>query len=215
MFVRDRMSTPAVTVRANTPFQDALKLMRDRQFRRLPVVSKKGKLVGIVSERDLLHAAPSSATSLSVWEVQYLLAKLQIKKIMTKDVITTTPDAPVEDAARMMVTHKIGGLPVVDGHNVVVGVITETDIFETFVEMFAGGHAGLRLTLQIPERKGVLSMLSSAILGLGGSIESVGSFYGELAGERRLVVKVRDVSKAQLVETLEALGDHVVDARDV
>ena len=215
MFVRGRMSTPAVTIRANTPFQDALKLMRDRQFRRLPVVNKKGKLVGIVSERDLLHAAPSSATSLSIWEVQYLLAKIQVKEIMTKDVITTTPDTPVEDAARLMVTHKIGGLPVVDEHKGVVGVITETDIFETFVEMFAGGRAGLRLTLEVPERKGVLALLSKAISDLGGSIESVGTFYGEAAGERGLVVKVREVSKPQLVETLEALGDHVVDASDV
>lgn len=215
MFVRDRMSTPVVTIRANTPFEDALKLMRDRQFRRLPVVNKKGKLVGIVSERDLLHAAPSSATSLSIWEVHYLLARIQVKKIMTKNLITTTPDTPVEDAARLMVTHKIGGLPVVDEHQDVVGVITETDIFETFVEMFAGGRAGLRLTLEIPERKGVLALLSKAISDLGGSIESVGTFYGEAAGERGLVVKVRDVSKSQLVETLEALGDHVVDAREV
>jgi len=215
MFVRDRMNSPAVTVRANTPLQDALKLMRDRRFRRLPVVNKKGKLVGIVSERDLLHAAPSAATSLSVWEVYYLLAKLQVKRIMTKDVITTTPDTPVEDAARLMVTHKIGGLPAINGHNDVVGVITETDIFETFVEMFAGGQAGLRLTLEVPERKGVLSMLSSAVFDLGGSIESVGSFSGEVAGERRLVVQVRDVSKDELVEAIEALGDHVVDARDI
>ncbi|MGD9318267.1 MAG: CBS domain-containing protein, partial [Anaerolineae bacterium] len=84
-----------MTARANTPFQDVLKLMRDHQFRRLPVVNKKGKLTGIVSERDLLHAAPSSATSLSIWELQYLLAKVQLKEIMTKDVITTTPDTPV------------------------------------------------------------------------------------------------------------------------
>ena len=114
MLVRDRMSSPAVTVRSHTPFQDALKLMRDHQFRRLPMVNRNGKLVGIVSERDLLHAAPSSATSLSIWEVQYLLGRIQIKEIMTEDVITTTPDTPVEDAARLMVAHKIGGLPVVD-----------------------------------------------------------------------------------------------------
>jgi acetoin utilization protein AcuB len=215
MFVHDRMSSPAVTVRPSMPFQDALKLMLNHRFRRLPVVNKKGKLVGIVSERDLLHAAPSSATSLSIWELHYLLARIQVEEIMTKDVITTTPDMPVEDAAHLMMTHKIGGLPVVDDHSGVVGVITETDIFETFVEMFAGGQAGLRLTLEVPEKKGVLSMLSSAILDLGGSIESVGSFHGEIAGERRLVVKVRDVSKTQLVETLEALGDHVVDAREV
>ena len=215
MFVHDRTSSPAVTVREKTPFQDALKRMRDHKVRRLPVVNKKDKLVGIISEGDLLHAAPSSATSLSVWEVNYLLSELQVKEIMTRDVITTTLDTPLEEAARLMVAHRIGGLPVVDDQKRVVGIITETDIFKTFVEMFAGSHAGVRLTLEVPERKGVIALLSSTILDLGGSIESVGSFYGEVAGERRLVVKVRGVNKEQLVETLEALGDYVVDARDV
>lgn len=135
MLVRDRMSSPAVTVAPNTPFQDALQQMRDHRFRRLPVIDPKGKLVGIISERDLLHAAPSSATSLSIWEVHYLLTKIQVRDIMTADVITTTPDTPIEDAASVMATHKIGGLPVVDGDGNVIGVITETDIFGTFVEM--------------------------------------------------------------------------------
>jgi acetoin utilization protein AcuB len=133
------MSSPAVTIRPDTPFQDALKLVRDRQFRRLPVVDHKGRLIGIVSERDLLHAAPSSATSLSIWELHYLLAKIQVEEIMTKDVITTRPGEPIQDAARLLVTHRIGGLPVVDAHGAVVGVITETDIFRAFVEMLAGG----------------------------------------------------------------------------
>ncbi|MGD9046924.1 MAG: CBS domain-containing protein [Anaerolineae bacterium] len=215
MFVSDRMSSPVVTVAPDTSFQDALQRMRDHGCRRLPVVDPKGKLVGIVSERDLLHAEPSSATSLSIWEVHYLLWKIQIREIMTREVITTTPDTPIEDAASLMVTNKVGGLPVVDGKGKVVGIITETDVFRTFVEMFAGGQAGLRLTLQVPERRGVLAALSQAIADLGGSIESVGSFYGEVPDERGLVVKVRDVSQGQLVDTLEALGDHVVDARDV
>jgi acetoin utilization protein AcuB len=215
MFVRDRMSSPAVTIPPDTPFQDALKLMSDHRFRRLPVVNKKGKLVGIVSERDLLYASPSPATSLSVWEITYLLSKIHIREIMTKKVITTTPDVPIEDAARLMADNKIGGLPVVDKRNRVVGVVTETDIFKTFVEMFAGGHSGLRLTLEIPERKDVLLDLSKAIRVLGGSIVSVGSFYSDKSGERGLVVKVKDARKGQLVDTLEALGDHVVDARDV
>lgn len=215
MFVYDRMSAPAVTVRPDTSFPEALKLMRDHHFRRLPVVDKKGKLVGIISERDLLYAAPSSATSLSIWEVQYLLLNLHIKEIMTKDVLTTTPETPLEDAARLMVTHKIGGLPVVSRHGEVVGVITETDIFQTFVEMFAGGRAGVRLTLSVPEKKGVLLDLSKAIFDLGGTIVSVGSFNGRQADERGLVIKVRDVDGGQLVSTLDALGEHVVDARDV
>jgi acetoin utilization protein AcuB len=114
-----------------------------------------------------------------------------------------------------MAENKIGGLPVVNKDGRVIGVITETDVFKTFVEMFAGGHSGLRLTLEFPERKGVLLELCRAICDLGGSIMSVGSFYGHLSGERGLVVKVRDVDRDQLVGTLEVLGDHVVDARDV
>lgn len=215
MFVRDRMSSPAVAIAPDTPFQDALKLMRDRQFRRLPVVDKKGRLVGIVSERDLLYASPSPATSLSVWEITYLLSKIRIREIMTEEVITTTPDTPIEDAAHLMAVNKIGGLPVVDERNRVVGVITETDVFKAFVEMFAGGRSGLRLALEVPERKGVLLELCQAISDLGGNIVSVGSFNGNGSGERELVVKVKDTSKDQLVDTLEALGDHVIDARDV
>lgn len=215
MFVRDRMSVPAVTVTPNTPFQEALKLMRDQRFRRLPVVDEKRKLAGIVSERDLLYASPSSATSLSVWEVHYLLSKIPVGRIMTSDVITTTPDTPLEDAAYLMAENKIGGLPVVDAQGLVVGVITETDVFRSFVEMLAGGHAGLRLSLRVPERKGVLVELCKPIYDLGGTVLSVGSFDGDLTGERRLVVKVRDVDRNQLVEMLESLGEDVIDARDV
>jgi acetoin utilization protein AcuB len=179
------------------------------------VVNKGGKLLGIVSERDLLHAAPSSATSLSIWEVHYLLSKLQVRGLMTKDVITTTPDTPLEHAAHLMAENKIGGLPVMDERSRVIGVITETDIFRAFVELFAVGHPGLRLTLQVPERKDVLFELCRVVFDLGGSIASVGSFSGHRSGERGLVVKVRDVDREQLVSALETVGDHVVDARDV
>jgi len=215
MFVRDRMSTPAVTIRPGTPFQDALNLMRERQFRRLPVVDENGKLVGIVSERDLLYASPSPATSLSVWELTYLLSKLHVKELMTRDVITTTPDSFIEDAARLMAESKIGGLPVVDGQGRVVGVITETDIFKTFVGIYRAGYSGLRVTLRIPDRRGVLAELSNAISELGGNVVSVSSLHDDATGDYLLVIKVQEVNKDQLVDTLEALGDHVIDAHEV
>lgn len=215
MFVRDRMSSPPVTITLDTPFQEALKSMREHQFRRFPVVDENDKLVGIVSERDLLYASPSPATSLSVWELNYLLSQLKVRELMTEDVITTTPGTPIEDAARLMADNKIGGLPVVDENKHVVGVITETDIFKTFVEMFGGGEAGLRLSLEVPKQKGVLAELSKAIFDLGGNIASVGTFETDEPSEGELVVKVQDVSKAQLVDTLETLGDHVLDAREV
>lgn len=135
MYVRDYMSSPAVTIPTDTSFSDALKLMKDRSIRRLPVVDSRDRLVGIVSERDLLHAAPSDATSLSMWEVNYLLAKLSVKELMTKKVVSVTPDMLLEDAASLMLEHKIGGLPVVDAEKRVLGVITETDIFKAFVAL--------------------------------------------------------------------------------
>lgn len=215
MLVRERMTSPAVSVTAETPFQDALKLMRDKKFRRLPVVDASGKVVGIVSERDMLHASPSPATSLSVWEVNYLLWKLKVSDIMTHNVVTINQDVPVEDAANIMVSRKIGGLPVVDDKGVVVGVITETDIFKAFVEIMGGGEHGLRMTVQVPTGSGTLAKLASKITEMGGLILSVGTMDRESDGMRELIVKVQGVTKDTLIPALEAIGDHVVDAREV
>ncbi|MBK8049044.1 MAG: CBS domain-containing protein [Anaerolineales bacterium] len=215
MLVKERMATPAISVTPETSFQEALKLMRDHKFRRVPVVDGNGHLVGIISERDMLHASPSPATSLSVWEVNYLLWKLKVSDIMTHNVITINLNAPIEDAASLMVARKIGGLPVVDDAGALVGVITETDIFKAFVEMLGGGEKGLRLTLQVPSGSGVLAKLSEAIYNAGGIILSVGSLDHETDGKRELIVKVRGVNKEKIVSVLEALGDHVIDAREV
>jgi len=209
------MTSPAVTVTPETPFQDALKLMRDKKFRRLPVVDTTNRVVGIVSERDMLHASPSPATSLSVWEVNYLLWKLKVSDIMTHNVISINQDMPVEDAASLMVSRKIGGLPVVDDKGVVVGVITETDIFKTFVDILGGGEHGLRLTVQVPAGAGTLAKLASKITELGGLILSVGTMNRESDNLRELIVKVQGVTKDRLIQALESIGDHVVDAREV
>jgi len=215
MLVKERMTSPAMTVTPDISFQDALKLMRDHKFRRIPVVDHEGKLMGIVSERDLLHASPSPATSLSVWEVNYLLWKLKVADIMTHHVITIDQDAPIEDAANLMVTRKIGGLPLVDHAGKGTGVITETDIFKAFAEMLGSGEKGLRLTLKVPSGGGTLARLSQAIYEQGGLIVSVGSLDKESSKERELIIKVRGVTKDKIVPVLEALGDHVVDAREV
>ena len=135
MYVKDRMTSPVVTITPDTPFDKAMKMMRNHNFRRLPVVDHKGNLVGIVSERDLLHASPSQANSLDVWELSYLLTKLKISSIMSHPVISVRADTPVVDAARIMIERKIGGLPVTEGQKV-IGIITETDIFKAFVEQF-------------------------------------------------------------------------------
>lgn len=216
MFVRNHMTSPAVTIKSDLPFQEALRLMREHHFRRLPVVDNKGVLIGIVSERDLLYASPSPATSLSMWEVNYLLSKIKVNRLMSTSVISTRPDDTIEAAAQLLVENKIGGLPVVDEENRPIGVITETDIFRTLVDMFGAGQAGLRLTLEVPRDKGVLAQLSKTIFELGGDIISVGSFSLEgKPDEAGLVIKVHDVGKDELIASIEKLGDHVTDAREV
>lgn len=134
MFVRETMTSPAITLSPDIPFQTALKLMKEQKIRRIPIVNDQNKLLGIVSERDLLQASPSSATSLTIWEMNYLLSKLSIQDVMTKSVVTVTPNTILQDAASLMLKHRIGGLPVVEDDKV-VGVITETDIFRVFVEL--------------------------------------------------------------------------------
>ncbi len=216
MFVRDRMTAPAVTVPPDTPFQDALMVMQENAFRRLPVIDKKGKLVGIIAERDLLYASPSQATSLSVWEMNYLLSKITVQELMTLEVITTTPDTTIEGAANLMVEKGVGGLPVIDEERRPVGMITETDIFKTLAEMFGASQAGLRLTLEVPRGKGVLAQLSKAIFELGGDITSIGSFPIPSRPQKDgLVMKVQEVSREDLLNAIEAMGDHVTDAREV
>jgi acetoin utilization protein AcuB len=214
MLVKDIMSSPAVTISPETPFQDALKLMRQKRFRRLPVVNRSSELIGIVSERDLLYATPSPVSSLSVWELHYLLSQMQVQNMMTKDVMSTTPDTPIEDAAEILAIHKIGGMPVVDENNYVLGVITETDIFNAFVEMMATQQQGLRLTLEAPDRVGMLAELALAIAEEGGHIVSMGTYKEANQGNRRVLVKVQGLSKGQLVEISERLGDHIIDARE-
>jgi acetoin utilization protein AcuB len=143
MLVAEHMSQPVIAVPSTTRVAAAMKLIRDRHIRRLAVVDHE-QLVGIVSERDLLRAMPSPATSLTVWEIPDLLDRLLVRDVMTRDVVTVTPQTPIQNVAQLMVDRTIGGIPVVEGRTV-VGMITETDIFRVFCSLFAswGGAAEL------------------------------------------------------------------------
>jgi acetoin utilization protein AcuB len=131
MRVRDLMTAEPITVPPQMPVVEARNLMLSRRFRHLIVV-EGGLLAGIVTDRDIRLNLPSQATSLSVWEVNYLLARLTVGAVMTKGVIVAGPDWPAEDAARVMLEHKIGALPVTDGDRL-VGIVTETDFLRAFV----------------------------------------------------------------------------------
>jgi len=206
------MTTNPVTITPEMPVAEALSFMRQHNVRRLPILNKKRKLVGIISEKDLLYASPSPATSLSVYEVGYLLSKLKVEEIMTKNVVTVAPDAPLEEAARIMADSKIGGLPVVDGDRL-VGIITETDVFKTILEMMGARQTGVRLTLHLIDEPGALSRIAGSIAALGGDIIALGTFH-QPDGGGALMVKVRGVARGDLINAMTAINVQVVDARE-
>jgi len=212
MLVHERMSKHPITVTEDTPIAQALKVMRDEKVRRLPVLDKKGKLVGIVSERDLLYASPSPVTSLSIYEIHYLLAQITVKEIMTRDVITVTEYTPLEEAARIMADNKIGGLPVVRNGKL-VGIITESDLFKIFTEILGARDMGVRLSMLVPEQPGILAEITRAIADLGGNIISLGTFLGEDPTNRLITIKVADVPQDKLVAAMKPLVLEIVDAR--
>jgi len=213
MLVNERMTHNPITVREDTSLYDALKIMHDNNVRRLPVLSKEGKLVGIVSEKDLLYASPSPATSLSVWEINYLTSKIRVSDLMTEEVITICEDCPMEEAARIMVDSKIGGLPVMRDDQL-VGIITETDLFKIFLELLGAREQGTRFTLLAPEKKGMLAAIGQRIAEMGGNIVALGTFLGEDPSNRLLTLKVQDVDKDNLWPKLEELGIKLVDVRE-
>lgn len=201
MFVGDRMSRPVIFVSPDDSISDILVMLKKEHIRRAPVL-KDGKLVGIVSERDLLNASPSSATTLSVWEMNYLISKVKIKNVMTKKVTTVTRDTPIEEAARIMADKKIGGLPVMDGERV-VGMITETDLFKIFLELMGARDKGVRVTASIEDKPGELAKITKAIANAGGNFVSFGFFSGEDASTKILTFKVDGIKQAEIKSVLK------------
>ena len=134
LLVKDWMQSDVVTADPELGMLKAHKLMRDNKIRRLPIVNRKGELAGLVTRSDIRKAEPSGATTLNMWEINYLLAQLTVKEIMTKKVVTCHAEDSVKTAAIKLNENKIGALPVVDDHNKIVGIITESDIFRVLIQ---------------------------------------------------------------------------------
>ena len=213
MLVGERMSHPVITVNPDMPIQDALNLMQKEHVRRFPVVDKRGSLKGIVSEKDLLNASPSEVTSLSIWEMHHLLSKITIDEIMTCEVVTISEDSTLEEAALIMADKKIGGLPVVRNGNV-VGIITETDLFKLFLELFGGRDPGVRISVTVPNLPGELAKLTKAVFDVGGNIVALGTFAGESTQNREVVLKVNQVNVETIRKAVEPVVEQITDIRE-
>jgi acetoin utilization protein AcuB len=214
MTVGQRMTKNPITVHPDTPVSEAQYTMRKEKVHRFPVVDKEHRLKGIVTEKDLLYATPSPATTLDVYEMSYLLSKLKVDEVMTSELVTVVEDTPIEEAAKVMVDNNIGGLPVLrDGK--LVGIITESDVFKVFLEMFASRQKGVRMTMIVPEERGELAKLAGAVSSIGGNIVALGTFLGEDATQTLLTMKVQDVTAEALKQVVAPVVRKIMDTRVV
>jgi len=208
MLVKDIMTPNPITATPETTHKQASELMREHHIHHLPIVDKRGKLVGIVVESDLYQAQPSPATTLSIYEIHSLLSRLELKQIMRRPVYTTSPGCPLEEAARLMQAQRIGCLPVLDGE-ALVGIVTDTDIFKTLATLMGAGEDGARMTLEVADQPGHLAKVAQAIADVGGNIISAITWHQ--GGKAYITIKERGADFARLSDALSRLDARVID----
>lgn len=203
MLVQDVMQSKVITITPRTTLPEALGLAQRRGIRHLPVIDE-GKLVGIVSDRDLKRAMASSATLLDVHELHYLLDRLSVDEVMTRGVITIGPMFPVEEAARLMVSEKISALPVTEGGHL-VGIVTETDVLDLFVRAMGAGEPSSRLDVVLGERPAALAEVVEAVERTGVTIASIMTLKNR-EGLKEAVIRVGTINPGSAIRALEAKG---------
>jgi acetoin utilization protein AcuB len=220
MLVEYWMKKKVITIDAGDSMLDATKKMKERGIRHLPVL-RKGKLVGIVTDRDLKKASPSDATTLEVHELLYLLANIKVEEIMTKNPFTVPRNYTVEEAAQILLTKKISGLPVVDEEGNVIGIITQTDLFKVLIALTGIGKRGFQFGLLIEDRPNATKEIGDVIRGHGGRIASLLSSHERAPeGYRNVFVRAFEVDRNQIEAIKEGLRKaaakllYVIDHRE-
>jgi acetoin utilization protein AcuB len=203
MLIKDWMTRNPVTITDETSMIKAIHVMKQKRFRRLPVLHE-GKLVGIVTDRDLKDASPSKATTLDVHELYYLLAELQVKEIMSRDPMTVSVDDTVEHAAMLMLEHTFSGLPVVDTSGALVGIVTQSDVFRAFVHITGIDQGGVQFGLRLEDRPGILKEVADSLRALGGRMVSLLSSYETTEeGLRDVYIRVKNLTP-EVIERAKA-----------
>jgi acetoin utilization protein AcuB len=206
MFVRNKMTANPFTVTSDQTIPDAVELMARHGIKRLPVM-QNGKLVGVVSREDIDRSSPSKATSFSAGELTYILAKTKISKVMTKEPITISSNALLEEAATMMRDNHVAFLPVVDNEKL-VGIITESDIFDSFIELLGFREHGTRLTIEADDAPGIMANLTGIIGQYGANITHIAVYRGN-AGKSDIVIGINSLNTDEMEKSIEAQGYRV------
>ena len=203
------MKTKVLTVGENDTFEDVIQLMKQNKIRHIPVV-KRDKVVGFITESDVKRVSASPASSLSVYELNYLLEKIKVRDIMTREVITASPEMTLEEAALIMRNHKFGGLPVVEDNGRLVGIITLTDIVDVFLDVMGVGDQGIRLTIDVADVPGQIYRLTEIINRYKVNIQSIVASHHPEPGMRRVVIRLQCVSREDdIVHAIAAEGFQV------
>jgi acetoin utilization protein AcuB len=204
------MTRNPVFIHPGLSLSEARSLMDREQVRYLPVLNKNNELAGIISKKDLLKAGPSPATSLDMYEISYLLSKLTVEKVMEKNVITVCENEVIEEAARIMADKSIGCLPVLNG-SLLVGIITDTDLFHAFINAFGARHKGVRITVSISEKPGQLAKFAGAVAERGGNIAAFVSAEGDDIAHRRATLKITGISLAAAEEAARSVEGAIIE----
>lgn len=214
MLVKDQMTHNPICGRADMPAAEAAELMSQNNFRHLPIVDEGGKLVGLVTRPAVTRAISTSGGHLGQHEIKYILTKIKVRDIMVTQVITISPDTPIEEAARVLADTKISCLPVVqDGRP--IGIITDSDLFVTMVNLLGARRQGARITVLQPDRAGEVARISKAVADKGGYLSVFVTYPTAEAGTWASVLKVTDLPKETLVETLKLLPEiRIQDVRE-
>lgn len=206
MLVSNWMSKNVITVDVEDSMQDAVKLMKQHDIRMLPVL-KKEKLVGIVTDRDLKRSAASDATMLDVHELLYLVSKIRVREIMTKDPITVPQNFTVEETAEVLLKNKISGAPVVDQNGQLVGTITQTDLFRVLISLTGVAKGGIQFAFQLEDRPGSIKEVADIIRLYGGRMVSIlTSYEGVPEGYRKVFIRMHSIERARLQQLKEELS---------
>ena len=213
MIIERRMTKNPVTITPDASVVEASDLMKKEKVHRLPVLDKDKNLVGVISEKDILFATPSPASSLSIHEMAYLLSKLTVKKIMSKNPVTISKDTPVEEAARLMVDQDLSCLPVVENGKL-VGIVSKSDMFKILLELFGARHFGVRVSFLVDDKPGTIAAVSRVISDAGFDIISFGTFMGTDPSNAICTIKVQDCTKEKLTSLLSPLVKEILDIRE-
>ncbi|MCJ7833227.1 MAG: CBS and ACT domain-containing protein [Deltaproteobacteria bacterium] len=206
MKIKYWMTKDPITVTPDTLAIEAQNIMKENKIRRLPVV-EKGKLVGIVTFRNLIEAAPSSATSLSIYELNYLIMKMKVKDLMKKNVITVSPEDLVADAIALGMKHDIGGFPVLDNRGNLVGIVTETQISRALMQLFGTNSKEEIIHLEnVDLQPGTFGNIVAAVERLGATIISMFSVPKRTTDLMRVYVRIKPGNKEKVVTELKKAG---------